>query len=105
MDGCTDSTKAIAEAAIARAGRDVDIRLVDYPVNRGKIAVLNDQISAAGEQIIALNDASVTIEPDALQRAARHFLDGSVGVVCATYRLPTRAARVKPRTGECRPGS
>ncbi len=88
LDGCSDATKAVAEAAIARAGHGLDIRLVDYPVNRGKIAVLNDQIAQSDADIMALNDASVMIDPQALLRAAARFQDESVGVVCATYKLP-----------------
>ncbi len=88
LDGCTDDTRVIAEAAIARAGRGYDIRVVDYAVNRGKIAVLNEEIARVGSDVVALNDASGMIERDALLRAARHFLDNEVGVVCATYRLP-----------------
>ncbi len=88
LDGCSDATKAVAEAAIARAGRERSIRLVDYTVNRGKIAVLNEQIAAVEADIVALNDASGMIDAEALQRAARHFMDQDIGVVCATYRLP-----------------
>ena len=88
LDGCTDATKAIAEAAIARVGHERDIRLVEYTVNRGKIAVLNEQIALATSDIVALNDASGMIDPEALDKAARHFTDSRIGVVCATYKLP-----------------
>jgi lipopolysaccharide/colanic/teichoic acid biosynthesis glycosyltransferase len=88
LDGCTDSTRAIAQAAVARAGADLSIRIVDHPVNRGKIAVLNEHIAAARSDIVALNDASGMIDPDALRRAVRHFLDARVGVVCPTYNHP-----------------
>lgn len=88
LDGCTDSTKAIAEAAVARARAGVPIRIVDHPDNRGKIAVLNEHIAAARSDIIALNDASGMIDPDALHRAALHFRDARVGVVCPTYDHP-----------------
>ena len=88
LDGCTDATRAIADAAIARVGRGIDIQLVEYAVNRGKISVLNDQIALAEADIVALNDASGMIDPEALSRAARHFMDARIGVVCATYQLP-----------------
>lgn len=88
LDGCTDATKATAEAAIARAKRGHLIRLVDYTVNRGKIAVLNEQIAAASADIVALNDASGLIDTAALMRAAHHFRNERIGVVCATYVHP-----------------
>ena len=87
LDGCTDETKAVAEAAIARAGRDIDIRLVEYATNRGKIAVLNEQIGAISADVIALSDASALIDVAALTKAAAHFADPKVGVVCGTYQL------------------
>ena len=87
LDGCTDESKVLAEAAIARAGRDFDIRLVEYKTNRGKIPVLNELIAAASADIIALSDASALISADAALRAARHFANGRVGVVCGTYKL------------------
>ncbi len=55
--------------------------------NIGKIAVLNEEIAAAGGDIIALSDASAVINSDALQIAIRHFADPGVGVVCGTYVL------------------
>jgi cellulose synthase/poly-beta-1,6-N-acetylglucosamine synthase-like glycosyltransferase len=87
IDGARDATKPLAEAAIARLGAATPIRLVDYPKNIGKVAVLNDRIAAAKTDIVVLNDASATIEPDGLRKAAAHFTDHSVGVVFATYRL------------------
>lgn len=87
LDGCTDETKVLAEAAIARAGRDIDIRLVEYKTNRGKIPVLNELIAASDADVVALSDASALINADAALRAARHFADSRVGVVCGTYRL------------------
>ncbi len=88
LDGCTDATRAIAEAAVARATAPFSIRIVDHPVNRGKIAVLNEHIAAARTDIVALNDASGMIAPEALHQAAVHFLDARVGVVCPTYAHP-----------------
>ena len=87
LDGCTDETRAIAEAAIARVGRDRDFSLVEYTHNRGKIAVLNEQIAQAGADIVALSDASALINADAATKAAQHFADAGVGVVCGTYEL------------------
>ncbi|HTM74416.1 MAG TPA: glycosyltransferase family 2 protein [Pseudolabrys sp.] len=86
LDGCTDETRNIAEAALKKAG-DLDFRLVSYENNIGKVAVLNDQISRATSEIVALSDASSLLGPDALLRAATHFGAPDVGVVCPAYRV------------------
>jgi lipopolysaccharide/colanic/teichoic acid biosynthesis glycosyltransferase len=87
LDGCSDDTKAIAQSAISDCPHDLDIRLVEYAKNIGKVAVLNEQIAAARGDIVVLTDASAVVGPSALLAAAGHFADASVGVVCATYRL------------------
>jgi lipopolysaccharide/colanic/teichoic acid biosynthesis glycosyltransferase/glycosyltransferase involved in cell wall biosynthesis len=87
LDGCTDRTKEIAVAAIARFAGQVDVRIVEYRSNIGKVAVLNDQIAMAWQDIVALSDASSIIESDSLLKAASHLVDSSIGVVCGTYRL------------------
>lgn len=89
LDGCTDATRAIAEAEIAKVAGSARIRLVNYATNKGKIAVLNEQIAEARADIIALSDASSLVEPGTLRKAARHFAGANVGVVCPTYRLQT----------------
>lgn len=89
LDGCTDATQQVATAAIASLGDKISIQLVVYAENIGKIAVLNDRIAAAHADIVALSDASALIDPDALRKAAVHFADREVGVVCGTYRLAT----------------
>ena len=87
LDGCTDETKVVAEAAITKAGADLDFKLIDFAVNRGKIAVLNELIAQADADIVALSDASALISTDAAVKAAQHFASGNVGVVCGTYEL------------------
>lgn len=86
-DGCRDATPALARASglfDRYGGRFV---LADFPVNRGKVAVLNETIGAATGEIVALTDASAMLDPDALRRAVAHFADPRVGVVCPTYRV------------------
>jgi cellulose synthase/poly-beta-1,6-N-acetylglucosamine synthase-like glycosyltransferase len=85
-DGCTDDTVAIARRSIA-ALIAIQIEIVEYRTNIGKVAVLNDRIAAVTSDIVALSDTSAIIEPDAVLRAVTHFADATVGVVCPTYRL------------------
>jgi cellulose synthase/poly-beta-1,6-N-acetylglucosamine synthase-like glycosyltransferase len=87
LDGCTDDTKAIVDAMLPRLNVAPTWQIVEYASNIGKIAVLNQQIGGVTSEMVALSDASALIETDSLIRAARHFADPKVGVVCATYRL------------------
>ncbi|WP_341992195.1 sugar transferase [Azorhizobium sp. AG788] len=87
-DGCTDGTERRAAEALATpacAGLDVEIRA--FPLNRGKVAVLNDVIGALPPGIVALTDVSASLSVDALRRAAAHFTNPAVGVVAGTYAL------------------
>jgi cellulose synthase/poly-beta-1,6-N-acetylglucosamine synthase-like glycosyltransferase len=87
LDGCTDGTRAEAQAAIAELPPHAHYRLCEYAQNLGKIEVLNGQIANATGDIVALSDASALISKDALLRAAAHFKRAEVAVVCATYEL------------------
>ena len=86
LDGCTDATRALAEAAI-KTVRPGLITLVEYQPNIGKVAVLNDQIARTGSEIVALTDASALVGSDALIRASEHFRDPIVGVVTGAYSM------------------
>lgn len=87
-DGCRDRTAAVAETA----ARDwwvgnLTVRILDFPINRGKVAVLNDALSQARGEIIVATDASALLSVDGLQRIASWFADPEIGVVCGTYAL------------------
>ncbi len=87
LDGCTDDTPTVVQAALPRLRDRLDIKLVEYQSNIGKVAVLNEQIALAGSEVVCLSDASAAVDPDALLRAAAHFRDALVGVVCGGYCL------------------
>lgn len=76
-DGSTDRTAAIA-AEYATKG----VRLLHYPMNRGKNATLNDVIPEARGDLVVFTDANGKFEPAALRKLARHFADPGVGCVC-----------------------
>lgn len=87
-DGCTDGTEAAAAAALAAPGcAHLDAEIRALPINRGKVAVLNEVIGAMPPGIVGLSDVSASLSPDCLRRAAAHFSDTGVGVVAATYTL------------------
>lgn len=90
LDGCTDETRNIAEAA-SKDAAGLGVHLVSYENNIGKVAVLNDQISRATSEIVALSDASSLLGTDALRRATAHFGSPDVGVVCPAYRVVDRS--------------
>lgn len=87
LDGCTDATEQLAREALAAAGSPPHITLRVHAMNRGKLALLNEEIGSAPGEIVALSDASALLAPDALLRSVRHFMQPEVGVVCPTYRL------------------
>lgn len=87
-DGCSDGTN---EAAIAATGFDDDalarITVVNCMENRGKVAVLNEQIPRCDTDLVALTDASSIVAVDALLKAVPYFADTDVAVVSGSYRL------------------
>lgn len=89
-DGCTDETANIARVtAMEPENRGLNIEVIEFKRNRGKVAVLNDMISRIDQELIALSDTSALLSMDGLQIAAGHFNQAPVGVVAATYRLLT----------------
>lgn len=85
-DGCDDETAARAHEAIAQIGTASSrFEVIDFPRNRGKVAVINEVIANIEADLVALSDASAHLEPNALLLAASHFADARVGFVTGTY--------------------
>jgi cellulose synthase/poly-beta-1,6-N-acetylglucosamine synthase-like glycosyltransferase len=80
-DGSTDRTCDLVRAVDSR------IRVLDFPVNRGKAAVLNDAIEQARGEIIVLSDANTMMDRDAVKALAQRFADPEVGIVCGRLML------------------
>lgn len=76
IDGSTDRTGEIARSY---AGRGV--RLMEFPVNRGKTSVQNDCIAEASHDIVVFMDAASLCEKDALRKLVANFADSRVGAV------------------------
>lgn len=88
LDGCTDDTRAQAEAALATPEcAHLRCDIVENPCNLGKIATLNLRIPACPEPVVALSDASAALSLDALRRVAAHLADPRIGAVGGTYRV------------------
>jgi cellulose synthase/poly-beta-1,6-N-acetylglucosamine synthase-like glycosyltransferase len=76
LDGCADET-----ATIARRFADRGVRLLDYPLRRGKATVVNASMTQIKGQIVLMSDANTEIEPQAARKLVRWFVDPHVGAV------------------------
>ena len=87
-DGCTDDTCALALATMAEPECcDLNLQVINFPRNRGKVAVLNQVIDTVVADLVALSDVSALISIDALLIAAQRFEDPQIGVLNVHYRL------------------
>jgi poly-beta-1,6-N-acetyl-D-glucosamine synthase len=84
-DGSKDATADIVRSFEAASGGRV--RLLNYPQNRGKTAVLNDAIRELRGDIVAFSDASSMLAADSLGILVQSFADPHVGAASGVYRL------------------
>lgn len=84
-DGCKDRTPEIAKALARSPEAQGRVRVLDYPVNRGKILTLNAAVQELQGQIIVFSDASAILNRDALRLLIRSFADPRVGSVSGKY--------------------
>jgi cellulose synthase/poly-beta-1,6-N-acetylglucosamine synthase-like glycosyltransferase len=82
-DGSPDGTVRVATEA-AKGSR---VRILDYPVNRGKIATLNEAVREAKSDILLFTDASSTLFPDAVRLLMMSMADPTVGSVGGKYTI------------------
>lgn len=87
-DGCTDATARIAAEV---AAGDVRVRVHEFPVNRGKVAVLKDLVKRSGGELLVFTDANTHFAPDVMDRMLPWFVDPSVGGVCGRLDLVSSA--------------
>jgi len=89
-DGCSDETYALAVAAAKEPEcTHLDINIIEFTENRGKVALLNELLSNLDCELVALTDTSALISIDSLLIAARRFDDPNIGVLNGHYRLVT----------------
>jgi Glycosyltransferase like family 2 len=84
-DGSEDATAEIVRSFEAENGGRV--RLLNYPQNRGKMAVLNDAIRELRGDIVAFSDATSMLAADSLRVLVQSFSDPHVGAGSGIYRL------------------
>ena len=85
-DGSTDST---AELVRANFRNDPRVRLLLQP-NRGKPAALNNALTEAAGEITVSIDADTIVDPEAIARLVRHFVDPRVGAVAGNVKVMNR---------------
>ncbi len=85
-DGSTDATAELVRQSIARGG-NARVRFVEFPENRGKIAVLNDVVPGLRGDIVAFSDATTMLASDSLRKLVASFADARVGAVSGVYRV------------------
>jgi hyaluronan synthase len=79
-DGSTDGTlQEMHNVARECNGR---VRVIDFPVNRGKRAAMAAGIRASEAEVIVFVDSDSVIEPRALRKLVQPLADPRVGAVC-----------------------
>ena len=75
-DGSTDATAAVARHAAAELNfpPNATVRVLDYPVNAGKAAVLNRGLKAATHDLIVTIDADSWVRDDGLAQIVERLL-------------------------------
>ena len=82
-DGSTDET--VIRARQLEDGKRV--RVLAYPVNRGKISTLNDTVPKLRGEIVVFSDATAMLSPDAIRQLVSNFADETVGAVSGAHKL------------------
>jgi cellulose synthase/poly-beta-1,6-N-acetylglucosamine synthase-like glycosyltransferase len=85
-DGSKDATAEIVRgfAEGEAAGR---VRLLNFEINRGKTALLNDSVPQLRGDIVAFSDASSMVARDSVRILVQCFGDPQVGAASGVYRL------------------
>ncbi len=86
-DGSADHTGEMLDEEF---GRDPRVRII-HQVNRGKAAALNRAMLEADTEIVVTIDADTEVEPDAISKLLRHFVDPSVGAVAGNVKVGNRS--------------
>jgi cellulose synthase/poly-beta-1,6-N-acetylglucosamine synthase-like glycosyltransferase len=82
-DGPKNDTAEFAQAEAEGS----PVRVIAYPVNRGKIASLNSSVPQLKNDIVVFSDASAMLYPDSLRKLMENFADPTVGAVSGKYKV------------------
>jgi cellulose synthase/poly-beta-1,6-N-acetylglucosamine synthase-like glycosyltransferase len=85
-DGSTDDTAKIVRNLAQQEGQG-RVRLIEFPENRGKIAVLNDAVPQLRGEIVVFSDASSMLAANSVRQLAANFADPRVGAASGVYQV------------------
>lgn len=85
-DGSTDQPGRVVEEL-----GDPRVRVVSFPEQRGKPAVLNDLMAQARGEIVVMMDARQEVDPGVFEALLANFADATVGVVSGELVFRTSA--------------
>src|ERR1700752_3219528 len=85
-DGSQDGTSELLDTQF---GRNPSVRIIHQP-NRGKPAALSRALAEATNGLIVTIDADTAIEPDAISKLVRHFVNPRVGAVAGNVKVGNR---------------
>src|SRR6267378_4225541 len=85
-DGSSDDTGELLDEQF---GRNPAVRVIHQP-NRGKSAALSHALAEASSGIIVTIDADTSVEPDAVSKLVRHFVNPRVGAVAGNVKVGNR---------------
>jgi len=85
-DGSDDGTQEIVRAFSCSR----PLKLLDFPVRRGKASIVNDALAQASDPWVCLCDANVMLRPDALIRLAQRIQGPRNGAVTGDVQLASQ---------------
>jgi hypothetical protein len=85
-DGSTDATARLVRSLAESEGKG-RVRLLEFPVNRGKIHCLNDAITQLRGDIVVFSDASSMLASDSVMNLVANFADPRVGAASGVYQV------------------
>lgn len=94
-DGSCDATVAIAERAISELSypQNISMRVVDFGINRGKSAVLNDGLAQAQHELILTIDGDSWVKRDGLRKLVERLLSDPVDTQAVAGAVMVRNSR------------
>ncbi len=85
-DGSNDGTGELLDDQF---GRNPAVRIIHQP-NNGKSSALSHGLAEASSGILVTIDADTAIEPDAISKLVRHFVNPRVGAVAGNVKVGNR---------------
>ena len=80
-EGIQDLEFRIGNEPLAKRRTPPRVEVIEFESRRGKAAVLNDLMAAAGQPILVMMDARQRVEAGAVSKLLENFADAAVGVV------------------------